>query len=259
VSFLASTAQTAGLNIPPGVTPISPSNGDIFMGPSGLFYQINGATVGPLGAGGGTGGGGAVSAGTAGQLAQYASTGTTVSGLTLGANVPAALAAPTNTAGGLLQINNSGDIPATPQLGVVNGSNACAGCVGEDIASDVPLASAITVSSGATANVASVTLTPGDFDCRGTVVESPSAQATGVGFTNGIGTTSATLPAALENATSGSADFATGPSQAQILPIAAVRENVTASTTVFLTTNITFTPTSATMKAYGRLECRRMR
>jgi hypothetical protein len=142
---------------------------------------------------------------------------------------------------------------------VTTGSNAAAGSVGEVLSSDVPVASAITVTSGVVANVTSVSLSPGDFDCRGTVVESPSAQATGAGFTNGIGTVSATLPAALENATSGSADFAANPSEPQSLPVAAVRENVTVATTVFLTTNITFTPTSASMKAYGRLECRRMR
>jgi hypothetical protein len=42
-------ATTAGLNLTPGVTPGSPVNGDLWVTPSGLFAQVNGATIGPLG------------------------------------------------------------------------------------------------------------------------------------------------------------------------------------------------------------------
>ena len=48
------------------------------------------------------GGGGTVSSGAAGQIAYYASSGTTVSGATTGTGVLAALAAPLNATGGLL-------------------------------------------------------------------------------------------------------------------------------------------------------------
>lgn len=52
----ASTTTAAGLNIPQGTGPASPNNGDIWTTASGLFVQINGSTVGPLGSGGGGGG-----------------------------------------------------------------------------------------------------------------------------------------------------------------------------------------------------------
>jgi hypothetical protein len=47
VTSVPSTA-TAGFNLPPGVAPTTPNNGDTWTTTAGLFVQINGATVGPL-------------------------------------------------------------------------------------------------------------------------------------------------------------------------------------------------------------------
>lgn len=44
----AATATTASLRVSPGVAPTSPVNGDVWTTTSGVFAQINGATVGPL-------------------------------------------------------------------------------------------------------------------------------------------------------------------------------------------------------------------
>lgn len=43
-----SSASLAGFNLPPGIAPTSPNNGDAWTTASGIFIQINGATVGPL-------------------------------------------------------------------------------------------------------------------------------------------------------------------------------------------------------------------
>lgn len=48
----ASTTARASLNLPQGTPPSSPVNGDLWMTSAGLFYQANGATVGPLVGGG---------------------------------------------------------------------------------------------------------------------------------------------------------------------------------------------------------------
>jgi hypothetical protein len=44
----ASTAIQAGLNLPPGVAPTSPNNGDIWSTAAGFFGQANGVTYGPF-------------------------------------------------------------------------------------------------------------------------------------------------------------------------------------------------------------------
>lgn len=52
----ASTTAGAGLNCPQGTAPTTPNNGDIWCTSAGMFVQIAGGTVGPLGTGGGGGG-----------------------------------------------------------------------------------------------------------------------------------------------------------------------------------------------------------
>jgi len=48
----ASTSSMAGFRLPHGTAPSSPTNGDVWTTTSGLYVQINGSTVGPLGTGG---------------------------------------------------------------------------------------------------------------------------------------------------------------------------------------------------------------
>lgn len=52
----ASTADRAGLNLPHGVAPTTPEDGDIWSTTSGFYGRVNGVTVGPFGTGGGSGG-----------------------------------------------------------------------------------------------------------------------------------------------------------------------------------------------------------
>ena len=69
----ASTAGSAGFNLPHGVSPTAPVNGDVWTTTAGLFAQINGSTVGPFSTSSGTG----LSGMTAGQV-PIAATATTV-------------------------------------------------------------------------------------------------------------------------------------------------------------------------------------
>lgn len=50
----ASTTGAASLNIPQGTAPTTPVNGDMWTTSAGLYVRINGVTVGPLSAGGGS-------------------------------------------------------------------------------------------------------------------------------------------------------------------------------------------------------------
>lgn len=47
-TFSGSSTTAASINIPPGVAPNSPVNGDIWETTAGLFGRVNGTTVGPL-------------------------------------------------------------------------------------------------------------------------------------------------------------------------------------------------------------------
>lgn len=55
VNFPASTTAASSINLPHGAAPTSPTNGDLWTTTGGLYARINGATVGPFGAGGGGG------------------------------------------------------------------------------------------------------------------------------------------------------------------------------------------------------------
>lgn len=48
LTTVAPAAGAAGLNLPHGTAPTSPTNGDVWSTSSGLFARVNGVTVGPL-------------------------------------------------------------------------------------------------------------------------------------------------------------------------------------------------------------------
>lgn len=73
ITTSASTTGQASLVVTPGAVPSSPPNGAMWITPSGLFVQINGGTVGPLGTGGGGGGGGGSPGGSTNNLQYNAS------------------------------------------------------------------------------------------------------------------------------------------------------------------------------------------
>ena len=52
-STAASTTGGAGLNLPAGTAPTAPNDGDVWTTTAGIYVQINGSTIGPLGTGGG--------------------------------------------------------------------------------------------------------------------------------------------------------------------------------------------------------------
>jgi hypothetical protein len=53
VTLPASATAKAPLNLPHGTAPTSPVNGDVWTTTAGMYVRVNGATVGPLGTGGG--------------------------------------------------------------------------------------------------------------------------------------------------------------------------------------------------------------
>lgn len=139
----------------------------------------------------------------------------------------------------------------TPNIvGVTNASSAAAGSVGEFVSSNVPVGSAISLTTATSADVTSINLTAGDWDIFGNI------RMTGTGtftiaraWTN---TTSATPP---DSSMFNSLQLTTIVTAAINTPY--LRVNVNANQTVYLTAQCTFS--TGTVTACGSIFARRVR
>ena len=151
---------------------------------------------------------------------------------------------------------------STPQwsidhLGTTTNDNAPAGYVGEFVTSTVAVGSAVALTTGTTANVASLSLTAGDWDVRGQVDYRAGATTSITILKQGVNTTSATL---------GSQDSFTTNVFAAVVPTASndigntfrqQRISIASTTTIYLVASATFT--LSTLSAYGTISARRIR
>jgi hypothetical protein len=179
--------------------------------------------------------------------------GLTVSGAaTIGGNIGGnSISATSNlSAGGTLTVTGastlSGGIVGTTSVG-----NASAGNLGELISNS---ATAVSLTSGAAANVTSITLTAGDWDVSSTVLFVPAGTTVMQLQAGGPSTTSATL-GALGSYGSIAGNQTAGQGSAIASPT--IRVNVSASTTVFCVALSSFTTSTCT--ASGLIRARRIR
>jgi hypothetical protein len=152
----------------------------------------------------------------------------------------------------------SASFPAINQTGTKTNDNACTGCIGEYLVSDVPSGSAVSLTSGTAKTITSITLTPGDWDVSGMVAFPMN------------GTTNITLLIGSVSLTTNSSDTTNGRffefAPAAYVPtsgslpsgvIKSQRFSVSSNTTVFLTANSLFTV--STLTAFGNISARRVR
>lgn len=179
-----------------------------------------------------------------------------LSGGELRANVPA-LVAYDGTVFQLFGSNTTASL-----LGTGTNDNAAAGYLGEFVHSDVPLGSAVTLTTTATAyNVTSIALTAGDWDIEGNVAFTAAGTSATV-WQAGINLTSATLPAISSGISAGSGPVVELTASAGLVGGQAVstgkgRLSVSGSATVYLIAYMQFTGTSPA--AYGFIAARRAR
>jgi hypothetical protein len=154
-------------------------------------------------------------------------------------------------------LNTAGVLDVVSVLGVGTNSNAAAGTVGEFISATVLVGAAVPLSSGVPANVASISLTAGDWDVGGNVVFDAAASTTITTESGGISLTSVTMPTPPATGAyfSLSTAFVTGGDNA--FPVGTTRLSVASTTLVFLVVNATFAV--STLSAYGFIGARRRR
>jgi hypothetical protein len=172
------------------------------------------------------------------------------------ANLAAALT--DETGSGAVVFGTSPTVTTPNIIGTTAVGNAAAGSVGEMISSFVLVGSSVSLTNGVTANVTSVSLTAGDWDCEGNISTNPNAGTTTSNVTGAISLTSATTPipsangfAVITTGAAGNVGFGLGVSTGRL------RVNVSSTTTVFLVINAGFS--GSTNSAYGALTCRRVR
>lgn len=162
----------------------------------------------------------------------------------------------------LTSINTSG-IPVAAQptsgdiLGTATNDNAAAGYIGEYVSSNVPIGSAVSLTTGVAKTVTSISLTAGDWDVGGTVGFSEGATTTCTQQIAGISTTNNTLPtspgAGAYAQQGGTGVNGTG----AVMPTGTTRISLAATTTVYLIAQASFA--ASTDAAYGFLWARRAR
>ena len=163
-----------------------------------------------------------------------------------------------STASGVPTFRNISTTDLQPVAGAIPGTNAvglaAAGNVGEIISATVASGSAVSLTNAVAANIASVTLTPGDWDVWATLAVTPATSMTV--FSGWISAVSAVDP----GAPNGGAYVLSQPVAAltavQVMPIGTLTVEVGTSTPIYLSAKVTFTGTAT---AYGALIARRRR
>lgn len=140
-------------------------------------------------------------------------------------------------------------------VGTTGATNAAAGNYGEYTESALPSGSAVTFSTGASANVTSISLTPGDYDCDGVIVFQANPSTLTQLIWASVSSVSATNPS------DGSGQQAFGiqtvAGNNSILNTGLKRFSLSATTTIYLIGTPAFTVSS--LKGYGTLRARRIR
>lgn len=151
---------------------------------------------------------------------------------------------------GFGSLNVSGGIE-----GVQNGSNAVSGTVGEYLSGQVSAASPLPITSGISANIVSLLLSPGDWDVSGNVGLSFPTGASAV--LAAISTTTGTIPAAPAN---GAMYEISGSTIGSIIqPLGTLRVSVSTNTSVFLVVEASINGSGSGSIAFGFIGARRMR
>jgi hypothetical protein len=141
--------------------------------------------------------------------------------------------------------------------GTATNDSANSGFVGEFVSSNVASGSAVSTASGTVANITSISLTAGDWDCSATVSTTPLVNMTD--FRAWISTTSATDPGAPNSGAyveEGTRSTGVTLNASYSYSVGTIRMSLSTTTTVYLSFKHT---ASGSNTAYGFISARRVR
>ncbi|ETR75867.1 hypothetical protein X566_19060 [Afipia sp. P52-10] len=155
---------------------------------------------------------------------------------------------------GALSRSGGGGVPVQ---GTNTNDNAAAGDMGEHVSASRGFGSALALTSGAAADVTSISLAPGDYEVVGAVAFLGDAATSCSVHQAGISTASATLPGTglFAAFTNGGTIFTTGAGPAY--NVGPVRISLSVTTTIYFVGQAVFS--GGTMSVYGSIRARRVR
>ena len=141
--------------------------------------------------------------------------------------------------------------------GVTTNSSAPTGYIGEYVESTVALGSAVSLTTGVTANVTSISLTAGDWDVSGVVLMDSAATTNITRVGAGTSSTSATADVTKGYYSHIHSGYVPGGGQFRAMPLNTSRFSLSGTTTIYLVALANFTVSTCT--AYGTISARRVR
>ena len=148
-------------------------------------------------------------------------------------------------------------VQSTGGLTTTTNDDAPAGAIGEYIESSVAIGSAVALTTNVEANIASITLTPGDWDVDGVVGFVPAATTSITHLSGSSSLVSATGGGLGTEAATTFPAIVPGAAQEWFSTIPTRRVSIAVNTVVYLTAHTLFTV--STLGGYGVLRARRVR
>ena len=143
-------------------------------------------------------------------------------------------------------------------VGTPTNNNAASGYVGEYLSTLVPTASSVSLTSTVAANIATISLTAGDWDVWGQLTFDPAAGTLMTLQSAGINKTSATISIVpTDDVSTATYYYSSSASNGATLTIAPARISIASTTTVYLVARTFFSV--STCNAYGKICARRVR
>lgn len=154
----------------------------------------------------------------------------------------------------------AGMLSLGPIVGTTTNDNAAIGYVGEFLETDITAGHAVTLTTSTIANIATLSLTPGDWDVRGSIGFLPGASTTIAYVAGALTTVAGVMPddtgkggemndLSMNGNTTGGTPLT--------YALGTIRVSIAANTTVYIVANSSFGV--STLKAYGYLAARRIR